>query len=224
MQAVSVRYIVDDIEVASKFYTTHLGFFVKFHQAPGFAILTRGNLDLLLNQPGVAGRANGRPMGVYLSRAAGTAFKSRLPDIAREVANLREAGPRFRNAIVTGQGGKQVLAEDPSGNPVELFEPGSQEGESDNEKAPAFRATAIRYQVKDVDCSIAFYTKHLGFNLERKSGTAFASISNGQVVLWLSGPESSGSRPMPDGRKQEPGAWSSRQPLKLRTCRPTSRY
>ncbi len=208
MQAVSVRYIVDDIEVASKFYTTHLGFFVKFHQAPGFAILTRGNLDLLLNQPGVGGAGQSTPDGRIPEPGGWNRIQIEVHDIAREVTNLREAGPRFRNAIVTGQGGKQVLLEDPSGNPVELFEPGSQEGESDNEKAPAFRATAIRYQVKDVDCSIAFYTKHLGFNLERKSGTAFASISNGQVVLWLSGPESSGSRPMPDGRKQEPGGWN----------------
>lgn len=81
-------------------------------------------------------------------------------------------------------------------------------GDPDKEKAAVFRAAAIRYQVKDVDASVAFYTKNLGFKLEQKAGTAFARISNGDFILWLSGPTSSGSRPMPDGRKQEPGGWN----------------
>lgn len=76
------------------------------------------------------------------------------------------------------------------------------------ETPPTFRAVAIRYQVRDVDVSVSFYTKNLGFKLEQKAGTAFAKISNGDFVLWLSGPASSGSRPMPDGRKQEPGGWN----------------
>ena len=69
------------------------------------------------------------------------------------------------------------------------------------------RAAAVRYQVKDVDRSLAFYTRHLGFKLEQRSGPV-AIISNGNLTLWLSGPESSGSRPMPDGRHQEPGGWN----------------
>lgn len=73
---------------------------------------------------------------------------------------------------------------------------------------PPFRATAVRYQVKDVDRSLAFYTQHLGFKLEQRPGPPFASISNGTLTLWLSGPESSGSRPMPGGRQQEPGGWN----------------
>lgn len=73
---------------------------------------------------------------------------------------------------------------------------------------PAFRAGAVRYQVKDIEQSIAFYTQHLGFKLEQQSGPAFAKVSNGSLVLFLSGPKSSGSRPMPDGRKQEPGGWN----------------
>ena len=77
----------------------------------------------------------------------------------------------------------------------------------DSEK-PVFRAVAIRYQVKNVDASVDFYTKHLGFKLEMKAGTAFAKISSGNFVLWLSGPASSGSRPLPDGRTQEPGGWN----------------
>ena len=76
------------------------------------------------------------------------------------------------------------------------------------EKAVVFRVAGVRYQVKDVDRSIAFYTQHLGFQLEQRSGPAFASVSNGSFTLWLSGPGSSGSRPMPDGRPQEPGGWN----------------
>jgi glyoxylase I family protein len=74
--------------------------------------------------------------------------------------------------------------------------------------APTFRAAGVRYQVKDVDRSLAFYTQHLGFKVEQRPGPAFASISNGTLILWLSGPESSGSRPMPGGRQQEPGGWN----------------
>lgn len=71
-----------------------------------------------------------------------------------------------------------------------------------------FRVAGVRYQVKDVDRSVAFYTQHLGFKLDQQSGPAFARVSNGNLTLWLSGPKSSGSRPMPDGRQQEPGGWN----------------
>lgn len=76
------------------------------------------------------------------------------------------------------------------------------------EKKPILRVAGIRYQVKDVDRSVAFYTQHLGFKLDQQAGPAFASVSHGNVILWLSGPKSSGSRPMPDGRQQEPGGWN----------------
>jgi glyoxylase I family protein len=77
----------------------------------------------------------------------------------------------------------------------------------DKDKKPAFRTGAVRYQVKDVDKSVEFYTKHLGFKVEL-AAPAFAAVSNGDLTLWLSGPKSSGSRAMPDGRKQEPGGWN----------------
>jgi glyoxylase I family protein len=80
--------------------------------------------------------------------------------------------------------------------------------DSDNEQQGAFRAVAIRYQVKNVDRSVAFYTQQLGFKLEQQSPPAFARVSNGNLVLWLSGPTSSGSRPMPDGHTQEAGGWN----------------
>jgi len=77
-----------------------------------------------------------------------------------------------------------------------------------NEKQDAFRAVAARYQVKNVERAVAFYTQQLGFKLEQQSAPAFARVSNGNLVLWLSGPTSSGSRPMPDGRTQEAGGWN----------------
>jgi glyoxylase I family protein len=76
------------------------------------------------------------------------------------------------------------------------------------DKMPVFRAAAVRYQVKDVARSLAFYTKHLDFESEMQSGSAFAKVTNGPLTLYLSGPQSSGSRPLPDGRKQEPGGWN----------------
>ncbi len=70
------------------------------------------------------------------------------------------------------------------------------------------RPAGVRYQVKDVERSVEFYSRHLGFKLEQQPAPAFASVSNGTLTLWLSGPKSSGSRPMPDGRQQEPGGWN----------------
>lgn len=71
-----------------------------------------------------------------------------------------------------------------------------------------FRAAAVRYLVKDVERSVEFYTRHLGFTLQQQAGKAFAKVSNGDMTLWLSGPASSGARAMPDGRTQEPGGWN----------------
>lgn len=75
-------------------------------------------------------------------------------------------------------------------------------------EAGPFRVSGVRYQVKDVERSVAFYTQHLGFRLQQQAGPAFASVSNGDLRLLLSGPGSSGSRPLPDGRSQEPGGWN----------------
>jgi glyoxylase I family protein len=92
---------------------------------------------------------------------------------------------------------------------VHADEESSAKPEEKNKK-PEFRAGAVRYQVTDVDRSAAFYTKRLGFKVERHfgAGAPFASVSNGGLTIWLSGPKSSGSRPLPDGRKQEPGGWN----------------
>ncbi len=118
----NVRYMVDDVQAAIDFYTSYLGFELRFSAAPAFADLTRGNLRLLLAGPGSSA---GRPMPD--GRKPGPGGWNRIhfivPDITAEVARLRAEGVRFRNDIVTGPGGKQILVEDPAGNVVELFEP-----------------------------------------------------------------------------------------------------
>ena len=119
---VSVRYMVDDVEAALDFYTTHLGFEPLTSAAPAFADVKRGNLRLLLSGPASSA---GRPMPDGRQPAPGGWNRIHLivDDIDAEVERLRAAGLTFRNDIVTGPGGKQILFDDPSGNPIELFQP-----------------------------------------------------------------------------------------------------
>jgi catechol 2,3-dioxygenase-like lactoylglutathione lyase family enzyme len=121
-QMVNVRYMVDDVQAAIDFYTRHLGFTVRSSAAPAFADVTRGNLRLLLAGPASSA---GRPMPDGRKPGPGGWNRIHLivPDIATQVARLRAEGVSFRNEIVTGPGGKQILIEDPAGNVVELFEP-----------------------------------------------------------------------------------------------------
>ena len=124
MATVSVRYIVDDVDAAISFYTQHLGFDMDLHQAPTFAILSRGDLRLLLNAPtGPGGAAQPMPDGRKPEPGGWNRIKLQVDDLATQVETLRRAGLRFRNDIVTGIGGKQILLDDPAGNPIELFEP-----------------------------------------------------------------------------------------------------
>jgi catechol 2,3-dioxygenase-like lactoylglutathione lyase family enzyme len=124
MATVSVRYIVNDVDEAIAFYTQQLGFEEKMHPAPTFAILARGDLRLLLSQPSGAG-GGGQAMadGTPPEPGGWNRFALEVTDLAEMVEKLRSAGAHFRNDIVTGVGGKQILLEDPSGNPVELFQP-----------------------------------------------------------------------------------------------------
>jgi glyoxylase I family protein len=94
--------------------------------------------------------------------------------------------------------------------PIPPASPKPDDKDKGKDKKPTFRAGAVRYQVKDVDKLAEFYTKHLGFKVDERypAGSAFAGVSNGHFTLWLSGPKSSGSRALPDGRKQEPGGWN----------------
>jgi catechol 2,3-dioxygenase-like lactoylglutathione lyase family enzyme len=123
MSKVSVRYIVADVDAAIAFYTELLGFKVDMHPAPGFAALSKGNLRLLLNRPGAGGAGQAMPDGRMPAPGGWNRIQIEVADLAVAVEKLKHAGCRFRNAIVTGTGGKQVLIDDPSGNPVELFEP-----------------------------------------------------------------------------------------------------
>ncbi|MGI9000870.1 MAG: VOC family protein [Pseudonocardia sp.] len=121
---VRVRYIVDDVEAAVSFYTTHLGFTVEMHPGPGFAALSRGALRLLLNAAGgEGGAAQPMPDGRVPEPGGWNRIQLEVSDLDAAVAGLREAGARFRNEIVDGRGGRQILLDDPSGNAVELFEP-----------------------------------------------------------------------------------------------------
>ena len=123
-EMVNVRYMVDDVEVALAFYTQHLGFEERGNAAPAFADVTRGNLRLLLSGPlSSAGRA--MPDGAKPGPGGWNRIHLIVDDIEVEVARLREVGVTFRNDIVTGPGGSQILLEDPSGNYVELFQPAS---------------------------------------------------------------------------------------------------
>jgi catechol 2,3-dioxygenase-like lactoylglutathione lyase family enzyme len=122
MSRVNVRYMVDDVDAAIAFYTTHLGFSLLTRAAPAFADVARGDLRLLLS-----GRTSsaGRPMPDGRQPVAGGWNRIQLvvDDIGAEVERLRAAGVRFRNDVVRAPGGAQVLIEDPAGNPIELFQP-----------------------------------------------------------------------------------------------------
>ena len=121
-ELVNVRYMVDDVDASIDFYTRPLGFSVRTSFAPAFADVTRGNLRLLLSGPRSSA---GRPMPDGRQPAPGGWNRIHLlvEDIASEVERLRTAGLTFRNDVVTGPGGRQILLEDPSGNVVELFQP-----------------------------------------------------------------------------------------------------
>ncbi|KYF50512.1 glyoxalase [Sorangium cellulosum] len=122
MSTVSVRYMVDDVDAAIAFYTTHLGFALQTDARPAFAAVTRGDLRLLLSGEGSSG-ARPMPDGRQPVPGGWSRFQLPVADLAAEVARLRAAGLRFRNDIVSGVGGSQILLDDPSGNPIELWQP-----------------------------------------------------------------------------------------------------
>lgn len=123
MASVGVRYMVTDVNTAVAFYTGWLGFDTEFVAAPGFAALVRGELRLLLNAvDGPGGASQAMPDGQLPGPGGWNRIQLQVADLDAEVARLRAAGLRFRNEIVVGRGGSQVLLDDPSGNPVELFQ------------------------------------------------------------------------------------------------------
>jgi tRNA-Thr(GGU) m(6)t(6)A37 methyltransferase TsaA len=145
----SVRYIVEDVDAAIAFYCGQLGFSEQMHPAPTFAMLTRGPLRLVLSAPG-GGPGGGRavPDGTLPEPGGWNRFSIEVGDLDRTVARLRAAGARFRNDVVSGVGGRQVLVEDPSGNVVELFEPGRAEAALD--RAGDLGSDAESYEVRPI--------------------------------------------------------------------------
>jgi catechol 2,3-dioxygenase-like lactoylglutathione lyase family enzyme len=122
MSTVSVRYMIDDVPAAVAFYTTHLGFTLVQDSSPAFASVSRDGVRLLLSGKASSGR-RAMPDGSQPAPGGWNRIQLQVADLASEVDRLRKAGLRFRNEIITGPGGSQILLDDPSGNPVELFEP-----------------------------------------------------------------------------------------------------
>ena len=117
-----VRYIVNDVEAAISFYKELLGFKVEMHPAPGFAKLSYGNLNLYLNKPGAGGAGKSMPDGAVPAPGGWNRIQLEVDNLEEFIATLKTKMGRFRNEMVTGVGGKQILLEDPSGNLIELFE------------------------------------------------------------------------------------------------------
>jgi catechol 2,3-dioxygenase-like lactoylglutathione lyase family enzyme len=124
MASVQVRYIVHDVDAAIEFYVTHLGFELQMHPAPAFAMLNRGDLKLVLSAPNpAAGGGQAMPDGRKQEPGGWNRFAIEVTDLQAVVERLTAAHAHFRNSIVNGVGGRQVIVDDPSGNPIELFEP-----------------------------------------------------------------------------------------------------
>ena len=122
MSTVSIRYMIDDVPAALKFYTTHLGFAVDMDASPAFASVTRDGVRLLLSGKTSSGR-RAMPDGREPVPGGWNRIQIQVEDLAAEVERLRGAGLKFRNDVITGPGGSQIILDDPSGNPVELFQP-----------------------------------------------------------------------------------------------------
>ncbi|HVD67910.1 MAG TPA: VOC family protein [Actinomycetota bacterium] len=127
MSTVNVRYLVDDVDAAIAFYTEHLGFSLLSNASPAFAEVARDDLRLLLSGPTSSA---GRPMpdGRQPGPGGWNRIEFVVDDIAAEVERLRGAGARFRSDVVRGPGGTQIVFDDPSGNPIELFQPADRPG------------------------------------------------------------------------------------------------
>ena len=120
--SVNVRYIVKSVEDAISFYTDKLGFKVEMHPTPGFAALSKENLKLYLNQPGIGGAGQAMKDGAIPAPGGWNRFQLEIDDLENFVKELKIKGASFRNDIIVGVGGKQALLQDPSGNLIELFE------------------------------------------------------------------------------------------------------
>ena len=119
----AIRYIVNDVDESVDFYTSKLGFKVDMHVKGAFASLKLGSLRLFLNRPGSGGAGQAMPDGTSPAPGGWNRFQLEVKSIVSVVDHLKKIGAKFRNEVVTGVGGKQILLEDPSGNLIEIFEP-----------------------------------------------------------------------------------------------------
>jgi hemoglobin len=185
MATVSVRYIVDDVDAAIAFYTQHLGFHEDMHPAPTFAMLSRGDLRLVLSVPsGAGGGGQAMPDGTKPAPGGWNRFSLEVSDLLSTVEEMRKTGVHFRNHIVTGVGGKQILLDDPSGNPVELFEPTQREA-SLSEYTPTVYEWAGGAEAFDRLTDV-FYRNHV--HDDEILGPVFANMPADHphhVALWL---------------------------------------
>jgi tRNA-Thr(GGU) m(6)t(6)A37 methyltransferase TsaA len=226
---VSVRYIVDDVDAAIAFYCSHLGFSELMHPAPSFAMLTRGELRLVLSSPGGGpGGGQSMPDGTRPEPGGWNRFSIEVEDLDRAVASLRAAGTRFRNDVVDGVGGRQILVEDPAGNPVELFEPKRAEARLQGDGSPGAQAYLVRpigwVESALVDRADAPNQGHLGapaawitINADVREGIRDLSVGADILVLtWLhlSRRDELATRPGNDPSRPELGVFSTRSPAR----------
>lgn len=226
MATVSVRYIVNDVDAAIAFYCTHLGFTEVMHPAPSFAMLARGDLRLVLSAPGGGpGGGAAMPDGTLPEPGGWNRFSVQVDDLEATAAQLREAGAQFRNDIVTGIGGKQVLVEDPSGNPVELFEPTRDEARlgSATPKTPTYEVKPIgRVESSLTDRALAPMQGTEGapdawLLFDENVADALADLTPGSEVLvltWLYEARRDTLRTHPRDDQTQPvrGVFSTRSP------------
>jgi uncharacterized glyoxalase superfamily protein PhnB len=164
MDAITVRYIVSDASAAIAFYENHLGFRLQAHPAPGFAILSRNNLRLLLNEPGAGGAGMTLPDGSTPAPGGWCRIQIEVENLEVRVRDLRNAGARFRSEIVYGTGGDQILLEDPSGNPIELFQAkrGTDGADRVSPIPDGFRTVTPFFAVEDVAAYRDFLERAFG--------------------------------------------------------------
>jgi tRNA-Thr(GGU) m(6)t(6)A37 methyltransferase TsaA len=228
---VSIRYIVHDVDAAIAFYCSHLGFSEQMHPASSFAMLTRGDLRLVLSSPGGGpGGGYSMPDGTRQEPGGWNRFAIEIEDMESAVARLRAAGTRFRNDIVNGVGGKQILIEDPSGNPVELFQPTRVEARLDDEtNGPTRTNTYLVRPVGWVDSTLvdpadAPNQGHQGapdawlvINPEVREGIRDLQVGSDILVLtWLhqSRRDELATRPGDNPTGPELGVFSTRSPAR----------
>jgi tRNA-Thr(GGU) m(6)t(6)A37 methyltransferase TsaA len=187
MATVSVRYIVDDVDASIAFYRDNLGFTEIMHPAPTFAMLSLGDLRLVLTAPGGGpGGGQAMPDGTLPAPGGWNRFTIEVPDLALAVSRLRANGVQFRNEIVTGAGGKQILAEDPSGNPVELFEPLVPEARLSNEVRPIGWVESTLTDIAEAPNQGYQGAPSAWLNIEPQLAEAIRDLHAGENVIVLS--------------------------------------